>query len=95
MQLQKSLAAFHEAGIEVVVLTHDDPSLQQLFIDKNGIEYAFLSDIDAYPLKVLGILNGGYEPGDGAYGIPHPFICFASYINPPPKADGGKQNTLS
>jgi peroxiredoxin len=95
VQLQKNLAAFHEAGIEVVALTYDDPSLQQLFIDKNGIEYAFLSDIDAYSVKALGILNEGYEPGDGAYGIPHPFICFASYINHPPKADGGKQNTLS
>lgn len=74
VQLQKNLAAFHEAGIELVALTYDDPSLQQLFIDKNGIDYAFLSDIDAYSVKALGILHEGYEPGDGAYGIPHPGI---------------------
>lgn len=95
MQLQKNLAAFHEAGIEVVVLTYDHPSLQQLFIDKNVIEYTLLSDVDAYPVKVLAILDEGYEPGDGTYCISHSFICFASYINDPPKADGGKQNTPS
>ena len=74
VQLQKNLPAFHEAGIEVVALTYDDPLLQQLFIDKNSIEYPFLSDIDAYSVTALGILNEDYEPGDGAYGIPHPGI---------------------
>ena len=38
VQLQSNLVAFHEAGIEVVALTYDEPSLQQLFIDKNGID---------------------------------------------------------
>jgi peroxiredoxin len=74
VQLQSNLAAFHEAGIEVVALTYDEPALQQLFIDKNGIEYPFLSDTDAFSVKALGILNEQYESGDGAYGIPHPGI---------------------
>jgi len=74
VQLQSNLAAFHEAGIEVVALTYDEPALQQLFIDKNDIEYPFLSDTDAFSVTALGILNEQYEPGDGAYGVPHPGI---------------------
>ena len=74
VQLQKNLSAFNQAGIEVVALTYDDPALQQAFIDKNHIEYPFLSDVDAYTVKKLGILNEQYEPGDGAYGIPYPGI---------------------
>ena len=74
VQLQSNLTAFHEAGIEVVALTYDDPVLQQKFIDQNGIKYPFLSDIDAFTVNVLGILNEQYEPGDGAYGVPHPGI---------------------
>jgi peroxiredoxin len=85
VQLQKNLAAFHEAGIEVVALTYDDPGLQQQFIDKNNIMYPFLSDIDASSVKALGILNEDYEPGDGAYGIPHPGIFI---LNPELKIVG-------
>ena len=33
-----------------------------------------LSDADAFSVKALGILNEKYEPGDGAYGVPHPGI---------------------
>ena len=74
VQLQKYLQDFQAAGIAVVALTYDAPDLQQDFIDKNGIAYPFLSDIDAYTVKSLGILNEKYQPGDDAYGIPHPGI---------------------
>ena len=74
VQLQQHLKDFQAAGIEVVALTYDEPALQQAFVDKNGIDYAFLSDIDAASVKALGILNQDYEPGDGAYGIPYPGI---------------------
>lgn len=78
VQLQSSLTAFHDAGIGVVALTYDKPKLQQAFIDKNGISYPFLSDIDAGTIKALHILNGDYEPGDKNYGIPHPGIFVVS-----------------
>jgi len=74
VQLQSSLQAFHDAGIGVVALTYDEPQLQQAFIEKNGINYPFLSDVDAYTVKVLDILNQKYEPGDNNYGIPYPGI---------------------
>jgi len=74
VQLQSQLQAFRDAGISVVALTYDSPELQREFIEQNGIEYPFLSDIDATTVKRLGILNEEYEPGDRAYGIPHPGI---------------------
>lgn len=74
MQLQENLQAFSDAGIGVVGFTYDTPLLQQQFIDKYGIEYPFLSDIDAYTMKALGILDENYQPGEDHYGIPHPGI---------------------
>ena len=74
MQLQGYIEAFYAADIGVVALTYDAPELQQAFVDKNGIEYPFLSDVDAFSVKALGILNTDYAPGDSAYGIPHPGI---------------------
>ncbi len=74
MQLQEHLSSFHEAGLAVVGLTYDKPELQQKFIEARGIEFPFLSDINAQSMKVLGILDENYLPGDEHYGIPHPGI---------------------
>ncbi len=74
VQLQSKLKEFNDAGIGVVGLTYDAPEVQQAFVDKNTIEYPFLSDVEAYTVKALGILNKDYGPGDGAYGIPYPGI---------------------
>ena len=74
VQLQDNLAAFRKAGIEVVALTYDEPELQKKFIDKYHVDYPFLSDVDAFTVKALGILNEEIQPGDMAYGIPHPGI---------------------
>ena len=74
MQLQEILQAFKDAGIGVVAMTYDAPELQQKFIEQRGIEYPFLSDIDAYSMKALGILDEFYKPGEHHHGIPHPGI---------------------
>jgi peroxiredoxin len=74
VQLQSNLKAFHEAGIGVVALTYDEPALQQAFVDKNKITYPFLSDVNAYTVKALGILKEENKPGDSDYGIPYPGI---------------------
>ncbi len=78
VQLQSHLPAFQNAGIGVVALTYDEPALQQAFVDKNDIGYPFLSDVDAYTVKALNILNEKNAPGDRAYGIPHPGIFIIS-----------------
>ena len=72
IQLQEHKAAYDEAGIGIVAMTYDQPALQQASIEKWGIEYPILHDVDALSFKTLGILNRSYEPGDDAYGIPHP-----------------------
>ena len=74
MQLQDQVANFKEAGIGIVAITYDSPELQQVFIDAASITYPLLSDIDAATIKTLGILNEQYEPGETAYGIPHPGV---------------------
>ena len=72
IQLQEYKAGFDAAGIGLVAMTYDNPSLQQAFIDKYGITIPVLSDHDALSFKTLGILNDDYAPGDSQYGIPHP-----------------------
>jgi len=74
VQLQEHRSAFDAAGIAIVALTYDPPEPQQQFVDKFGIGYPLLSDINAESVSALGILNTEYDPGDDAYGIPHPGI---------------------
>ena len=72
IQLQEHKAAFDNAGIGIVAMTYDEPLLQRAFIDKWGIEYPMLHDVNALTFKTLGILNEEYQPGDEHYGIPYP-----------------------
>ena len=74
MQLQERLGQFEAAGLSVVALTYDSPELQRRFVEANAITYPFLSDIDAQSVIALDILNLEYQPGDSAYGIPHPGV---------------------
>jgi peroxiredoxin len=74
VQLQEHRSEFDAAGIAIVALTYDPPELQQQFVDKFNIGYPLLSDVNAETVSALGILNTDYEPGDDAYGIPHPGI---------------------
>ena len=74
VQLQENLDSFEQAGIAVVAITYDTPELQQVFVDAQGINYPFLSDIDATSVKALDILNSDYAPGEGNYGIPYPGV---------------------
>ena len=72
MQLQSRLQKFEDAGVGVAALTYDPPALQQKFIDKFGIAYPVLSDVEATSIRNLGVLDADYKPGDSAYGVPHP-----------------------
>lgn len=72
IQLQAHLDVFREAGIGVVAMTYDDPALQAQFVSKWGIQYPLLHDVQTLSFRTLGILNEAHQPGDTAYGIPHP-----------------------
>ena len=85
MQLQEHVDTFEEAGIGIVAITYDSPELQQAFIDTGSVTYPLISDIDTATMTALGILNEGYNPGEPAYGIPHPGIFV---LNPEQKIVG-------
>ena len=72
--MQSSVADYEEAGVGIVVVTYDAPELQQAFVDASGVTYPFISDIDTATMTALGILNPGPQPGEPAYGIPHPGV---------------------
>ena len=74
MQLQGRLQGFEDAGIGVAALTYDAPEAQQKFIDKFGITYPVLSDVDATSINALGVLDAEYKPGDSAFGVAHPGV---------------------
>ncbi len=62
-------------------MTYDTPDLQQAFVDAGSITYPFISDIDTATMTALGILNEQYEPGEPAYGIPHPGVFVVNTDN--------------
>ncbi len=68
------MQSYRDAGLGVVVITYDDPELQQAFVERTGAEFPLLSDIDTETFTALGILNQEYQPGDGSYGIPYPGV---------------------
>jgi peroxiredoxin len=74
VQLQEHLQDYRNAGLGVVALTYDAQPSQQQFVEKFGIEYPMLSDVDAASVRALDILNQEYAPGDSAYGIPYPGV---------------------
>lgn len=72
IQLNENLNDFEQAGINIVGLTYDTPNELKRFKNKYSINYPILSDNNAASVKILGILNEDYSPGDEAYGIGHP-----------------------
>ena len=62
-------------------MTYDAPDLQQAFVAAGGITYPFISDVETTTMTALGILNDQYEPGEPAYGIPHPGVFVVNTDN--------------
>lgn len=79
--MRDHVTAYEEAGVGIVVVTYDAPEVQQAFIEAGDITYPFISDIDAATMVALGILNEQYEPGESAYGIPHPGVFVVNLDN--------------
>ena len=76
MQLNKFVEAFEETQVKVVAISYDPHIQNQKFTDEYKLDFPVLSDQEAATVKEFGILNEEYEPGHGAYGIPHPGIIF-------------------
>ena len=74
MQLIELTDQFEELGINVASLTYDPVDfLKEVELDE-AAEFPMLSDEDARHVKLFGVLNTDYEPGDRFYGIPYPGI---------------------
>lgn len=63
-------------------MSYDTLEVLEVFHGANALPYPLLRDVDAVHVKAYGVLNEGYEPGHGAYGIPHPgvFLLDASGV---------------
>jgi peroxiredoxin len=72
IQLQEYKQQFDAAGINIVLITYDDPMVQKQFIDRHSIAFPILSDIEAQSFKSLSVLRKEYKPGDKHYGLPYP-----------------------
>ena len=72
IQLQEYKKKFETAGINVVIITYDEPHLQKEFANKHSIDLPILSDIKAQTFRSISVLKKDYKPGDRFYGLPNP-----------------------
>lgn len=59
-------------------MTYDDMAILAEFHQSQNLGYPLLHDENAHHVEAFGILNEEYEPGDRAYGIPHPGVFYIS-----------------
>ena len=76
MQLEKERNILESLGIKLAGITYDAEDKLAAFHAESELGFPLLQDVDAQHVKAFGILNEQYEPGDRAYGIPHPGIFF-------------------
>ena len=79
MQLIEITDQFEDMGLSVVAMTYDSVEMLKTVEEDQGIEFTLLHDEDITHVNRLGILNDtDYEPGQRAYGVPHPGIFLVS-----------------
>lgn len=71
---KEARTAIQAKGYELVSVSYDPVKKLSDFADLKGIKYPMLSDEGSAIIKAFDILNEKYEPGDWAYGIPHPVV---------------------
>lgn len=76
VQLSETLESFEALGIGVAATTYDDRETLNEFSQQRSIGFTLLSDKGGKLASALGILNMDNDPGDFAYGVPHPGILF-------------------
>ncbi len=72
VNVNEHVSEFEKNGLKVVMITYDDPKLQQQFADEFSIQYPIISDIDAESMKALEVLHSDYPKGNDNYGLPYP-----------------------
>lgn len=70
--LQKELPSLRAAGIQVVAISYDSPSVNLAATEKLGLTYPLLSDSGSKVIDAYGLRN--QEAKGRAQGVPHPAI---------------------
>ncbi|MBM88898.1 MAG: hypothetical protein CMQ41_11030 [Gammaproteobacteria bacterium] len=78
MQLTEISNQFAAMGVNIAAMTYDSVEVLKLVEEEQGVEFSLLRDESITHVNSLGILNEDYEPGDRAYGVPHPGIFLIS-----------------
>ena len=72
MELQQSLKALSEAGIQVVAISYDSPEILKRFAKKAEITFPLLSDPKSEAIRAYGIENEEMADHKKLGGVPHP-----------------------
>lgn len=72
IELQNMKDQFDANGIAIIMMTYDDPTIQDAFVSRHSIEYPVLSDVNAESFANLQVLREEYGPDDAQYGLPYP-----------------------
>lgn len=74
MQLIEIADQFEAMGISLVTITYDSVEMLKSVEEDQGLSFTLLHDEDVTHVNRFGVLNEDYEPGQRAYGVPHPGI---------------------
>ena len=74
VQLEEWRPQFEAVGLKVAGMTYDDLEILADFHAERELGYPLLADENAKHVIAFNVLNENYEPGHGAYGIPHPGV---------------------
>ena len=76
VQLEDWREKFEALGVNVAGMTYDAREVLDTFHFEQQLQFPLLQDQNARHVNAYGVRNEDYEPGEGAYGIPHPGILF-------------------
>ncbi len=74
IEVQKSLQAFKQRGINVAFVSYDQTAAQKRFADKWDFEPTLLSDPQIDIINAFGLRNMKHKEGSRFYGIPYPAV---------------------
>ena len=72
MELQGRYDDIKEQGLGLVAISYDSPDTLKRFADSRGITFPMISDGGSSIIKRYGLFNDQQQPGNRAYGVPHP-----------------------
>jgi AhpC/TSA family/Disulphide bond corrector protein DsbC len=72
VELQGRHAEIQKQGLGLVAISYDPVETLKTFSDSRGITFPLISDPGSAIIKRYGLFNESIEPGNRAYGVPHP-----------------------